>query len=297
MSSQITVSLPDGSQRQVPTGATAADLAAEIGAGLAKAAVIAEVNGEERDLTHELADGDVVAIVTANSDQGLYVIRHSTAHVLAQAVLGGITVLTGLSPLVVAAHFLLSMVLIAIAVALYERAREVALYERAREAADPAPAAPADAALLRTGLRWATTALAVAAAAVLVLGTLVTAAGPHAGDPGTVRLGLDIRLIAIAHADAVWLLVGLTVALVAVTWRHGPPRLRTAVRALLVIELLQGTLGYTQYALGVPAPLVAAHILGAAVLWATTVAVWVRARPGPVAAPTPVPAAAADAVP
>ena len=87
MSDQITVSLPDGSSRTLTTGATAGDLAADIGAGLAKAAVIAEVNGEERDLSHVLADGDEIAIVTSQSDQGLYVIRHSTAHVLAQAVL------------------------------------------------------------------------------------------------------------------------------------------------------------------------------------------------------------------
>ena len=84
---QITVSLPDGSSRALTTGATAGDLAADIGAGLAKAAVVAEVNGVERDLSHVLADGDEVAIVTASSEQGLYVIRHSTAHVLAQAVL------------------------------------------------------------------------------------------------------------------------------------------------------------------------------------------------------------------
>ncbi|MDZ7674145.1 MAG: threonine--tRNA ligase [Acidimicrobiales bacterium] len=84
---QITVSLPDGSSRALTAGATAGDLAADIGAGLAKAAVVAEVNGVERDLSHVLADGDEVAIVTKSSDQGLYVIRHSTAHVLAQAVL------------------------------------------------------------------------------------------------------------------------------------------------------------------------------------------------------------------
>ncbi|WP_436796242.1 threonine--tRNA ligase [Actinospongicola halichondriae] len=87
MSDQITVSLPDGSSRELTTGATAGDLAADIGTGLAKAAVIAEVNGVERDLSHPLEDGDVVSIVTTQSDQGLYVIRHSTAHVLAQAVL------------------------------------------------------------------------------------------------------------------------------------------------------------------------------------------------------------------
>ncbi|MFP5577872.1 MAG: threonine--tRNA ligase [Acidimicrobiia bacterium] len=87
MPHQIAVTLPDGSSRELPTGSTAGDLARSIARGLAKKAVIAEVNGVERDLSHQLADGDTVAIVTADSDQGLYVIRHSTAHVLAQAVL------------------------------------------------------------------------------------------------------------------------------------------------------------------------------------------------------------------
>lgn len=195
------------------------------------------------------------------------------AGVLAQALLGGVTVLTDLNPLVVAGHFLLSMVLIAIAVALWQRAREHA------GVAAPARAEDTVAEPVAAGLRWATTGLAAAAAAVLVLGTLVTASGPHAGDPGTPRLGLDIRTIAMAHADAVWLLVGLTVALVAVTWRHGPPELRTAARILLALELVQGTIGYTQYALGIPPGLVAVHIVGAAIVWATAVAVWVRARP------------------
>ncbi|HEY3141734.1 MAG TPA: threonine--tRNA ligase [Acidimicrobiales bacterium] len=84
---QILVTLPDGSQRELPVGTTAGDLAASIGSRLAKAAVIASVNGEERDLAAELHDGDTVGIVTAESDRGLYTIRHSTAHVLAQAVL------------------------------------------------------------------------------------------------------------------------------------------------------------------------------------------------------------------
>ncbi|HAS12696.1 MAG TPA: threonine--tRNA ligase [Acidimicrobiaceae bacterium] len=87
MPEQIAVTLPDGSSRELPTGSTAGDLARSIARGLAKKAVIAEVNDVERDLSHELVDGDRVAIVTADSDQGLYVIRHSTAHVLAQAVL------------------------------------------------------------------------------------------------------------------------------------------------------------------------------------------------------------------
>lgn len=85
--SDISIQLPDGSARPVATGTTVAGLAESIGRRLAKAAVIGVVNGVERDLTHELADGDVVEIVTAESERGLYTIRHSTAHVMAQAVL------------------------------------------------------------------------------------------------------------------------------------------------------------------------------------------------------------------
>src|SRR5882724_3158874 len=87
MSDPISVRLPDGSSREAAVGTTAGELAAGIGRGLAKAAVIATVNGTERDLDWVLADGDDVGIVTTTSDRGLYTIRHSTAHVLAQAVL------------------------------------------------------------------------------------------------------------------------------------------------------------------------------------------------------------------
>jgi threonyl-tRNA synthetase len=87
MADQRTIKLPDGSERQVDAGTTAGGLAELIGKRLAKDAVIAVVNGTERDLHHELDDGDEVAIVTASSERGLFTIRHSTAHVLAQAVL------------------------------------------------------------------------------------------------------------------------------------------------------------------------------------------------------------------
>ena len=82
----MNVTLPDGSPRQLPDGATAGDLAASIGRGLARAAVAAVVNGSQADLGAPLHDGDSVAILTADSDDGRYVLRHSTAHVLAQAV-------------------------------------------------------------------------------------------------------------------------------------------------------------------------------------------------------------------
>jgi threonyl-tRNA synthetase len=82
----ITIKLPDGSIRELPAGATAADLAASIGRRLAKAALVAVVDGHEVDLGAPLPDGSAVSIVTADSPEGRYVIRHSTAHLLAQAV-------------------------------------------------------------------------------------------------------------------------------------------------------------------------------------------------------------------
>src|SRR5215471_5722785 len=82
ISDPISITLPDGSEKSVPAGSSAGDLAATIGKKLAKAAVIANVNGTERDLVWPLADGDEVGIVTDQDDRGLYTIRHSTAHVL-----------------------------------------------------------------------------------------------------------------------------------------------------------------------------------------------------------------------
>ena len=85
--SAITVSLPDGSERELVQGSSGADLAAAIGPRLAADAVVAVVDGTERDLSAPLIDGASVEIVTASSNRGLHTIRHSTAHVLAQAVL------------------------------------------------------------------------------------------------------------------------------------------------------------------------------------------------------------------
>ncbi len=84
--SKITISLPDGSERELADDATALDLAAAIGSGLKKAAVAAIVDGKETDLTAPLRDGASVAIITTDTDEGRHVLRHSTAHVLAQAV-------------------------------------------------------------------------------------------------------------------------------------------------------------------------------------------------------------------
>lgn len=193
--------------------------------------------------------------------------------VLGQAVLGGITVLTDLNPLVVAGHFLVSMGLVAVAVVLYDRV----------SGAPPAEPVPP--------LRWLARVLVPVAAVVLVLGTLVTATGPHAGDPGTPRLGLDIRTMAVAHADAVWALVALTLATLLVARALGARRTARAAGVALVVELAQGGVGYLQYALGIPAELVSLHLLGASLVWIAALRVGLATSP--VADPTPTADAAA----
>ena len=82
----IAVILPDGTERQVPEGSTLADVASGIGSRLAKAALAGTVNGAEVDLNVPVSAGSSVSIITADSDAGRHVLRHSTAHVLAQAV-------------------------------------------------------------------------------------------------------------------------------------------------------------------------------------------------------------------
>jgi len=82
----MNIQLPDGSSRTLNEGATAFDLAADIGPGLARAVVAATVNGVERDLSHVLADGDTVSLITEKSPEGLEVIRHSASHLMAMAV-------------------------------------------------------------------------------------------------------------------------------------------------------------------------------------------------------------------
>jgi heme a synthase len=171
--------------------------------------------------------------------------------VVAQAVVGGITVLTDLAPAAVAAHFLVSMALVA--------ASTVLLLGLTR----PAPAASA-----RAEVRWLAAALAAVAAVVLVLGTVVTGSGPHSGDAERPsRFGFDPRSVSWLHADAVWLFLGLVLALVVVLRLvDAAPSARRWARALLVVTLLQGGIGYTQYLTGLPAALVAAHMLGASLL-------------------------------
>ncbi|SDX42713.1 cytochrome c oxidase assembly protein subunit 15 [Geodermatophilus africanus] len=179
----------------------------------------------------------------------------------AQALLGGVTVLTGLDPWTVAAHFLLSIVLIALATVLWLRSRE------------PGVGRP----LLRRPLALLVAGTAAVTGVVLVLGTLVTGSGPHSGDvdaddvPTGDRMGFDVELISRLHADAVFLLVGLTVALlVALYATDAPGRVKRAARDLLVVQLAQGVVGYVQYLTDLPVALVLLHMLGAVLVTAFT---------------------------
>jgi cytochrome c oxidase assembly protein subunit 15 len=173
--------------------------------------------------------------------------------IIGQGVLGGITVLTDLHPLPVAGHLLLSMVLIAGATSLYARRDEPHFKV-------PAPTKTISL-LSRSHL--------LISFIVLVLGTIVTGSGPHAGDEKAQRFGFDIRSVAILHADAVIFLMGLTIALlVAASVTHSTKK---AIYIFFAISLAQGGIGYAQYLTGIPELLVAIHLAGATIFW---IAAW-----------------------
>jgi heme a synthase len=179
----------------------------------------------------------------------------------AQALLGGVTVLTELNPWLVAAHFLVSAALVALTTTLWLRSRE------------PGVGQP----LLRRPLVLLTQGIAALTAAVVVVGTIVTGTGPHSGDvdeagvPTGDRIHFDPENLSQLHADLVFLLIGLTVALlVALAATDAPGRLRRAARDLLVVQLAQGLVGFVQYFTDLPIALVLVHMLGAVLIAAYT---------------------------
>lgn len=175
--------------------------------------------------------------------------------VLGQAVLGGITVLLGLHPATVAAHFLVSMGLVAAASYLW--------FARHESAEAPVPLVPP----LVTRLAWVTTGVG---GLVLFLGTLVTGSGPHSGDADEpARFGFDARTISWLHADVVMLFLGLVVATWLTARLTSTDAVRGPGRAWLVVfgvSLAQGVVGYVQYVTDLPEALVVAHMLGATLL-------------------------------
>jgi cytochrome c oxidase assembly protein subunit 15 len=199
------------------------------------------------------------------------------AYIPVQAVLGGITVLTKLNPWVVGLHFLASIGLIAVAYALWRRTAEG---DRSPRLLVPAP------------LRQLGALTAVAGIAVIAVGVVVTGSGPHAGDEHAKRTGLDPAAVAQAHADLVFLLIGLSVALVlALRATHAPAAAVRAAAVLVVVELAQGLIGFVQYFTHLPVVLVGVHLLGAALVWVGLLNVlWSMRSRDTEAAPAPEPA-------
>jgi heme a synthase len=209
--------------------------------------------------------------------------------VLAQIVLGGVTVLTDLSPPIVAAHFLLSMVLIANALLLHLRAGTDDHLAAADLTADhlaavdlTAPGRAPDRALrgpVDVRVRRITAGLVVLASVVLVTGTVVTGAGPHGGDENVRRLDLGLEAVARVHSLAVWLLVAATLFLVTrLRVNADQSDVRSGAALCLWVMGCQGAIGYLQYASDVPAGLVLTHVLGATLVWLSVVRLWFVAR-------------------
>jgi cytochrome c oxidase assembly protein subunit 15 len=175
--------------------------------------------------------------------------------IFGQGILGGITVLTGLHPATVAAHFLLSIVLIAGATSL--RAQRFASLEKQ----DTAP-------LVK---KIATAHIAVSFL-VLFLGTLVTGSGPHAGDATAPRFPFDLRTMAWLHADSVIALFGITFGLFVVQGASAHTKKR--LKIFVAIALSQGLIGYVQWYLDLPELIVGLHLVGSTLVWIAAWRVW-----------------------
>jgi len=188
----------------------------------------------------------------------------TAASIPAQAAWGGLTVLTDLNPWIVGLHFMVSIGIIAAAFGFW-RSTSV------RTWAEPLP----------VELRWLAGLVLTVTVGVLVIGTLVTGSGPHAGDQGAARNGLDPAQIAQVHADLVFLLCGLAAA----TWLAlRAVRAQTAASAaltLLGVLAAQGVIGFVQYFTHLEPILVGVHMLGASLVWIAALRLWWAVLPAP----------------
>ncbi len=212
----------------------------------------------------------VIAVVRARRRREvLFYAWLMPASTVVQAVIGGITVLTGLLWWTVAIHLLASMTMVWLAVLLYVKIGQ--------------PDAGSYVACVPAPLRRLTALSAVALAAVLVTGTMVTGAGPHAGDKSldrpVPRLQIEITTLVHMHSSLLVaylsLVIGLGFGLLAV---RAPRDVRTRLAVLVVLVAAQGLLGTIQFFTGVPAALVALHVAGAAACTAATAALWASMR-------------------
>ena len=205
------------------------------------------------------------------------------AWVVSNGLVGALVVWLHLAPVSVIGHFVLALGAIWSALVLHQRAGEDA----------PRPGRPRYAA---TGpFVLATRLLLAAAALVLLTGTLVTGSGPHAGDERADRLDLEIGSVVRVHGVSMVVFLALTVLVVRMAHRgDAAPRVVQRSHELLVVLVAQAALGYWQYFTGVPALLVAFHVLGAALVWIAVLRVWL-ALGAPPSAPGPAGAGDHDA--
>ena len=172
---------------------------------------------------------------------------------LGQVVLGGITVLTKLNPISVSAHFVLTLPLIAGALALRHRVLDRPVLQ------------------LQPMTRTVTKVVAALSFVVLLLGVVVTGTGPHAGDADAKRYPFNFEAVSILHADSVIALICLAIALYLVVKVSESAEVKKLfgrmILIFLAICLAQGAIGYLQYLTGLPELLVGAHLLGATLVW------------------------------
>ncbi|MGV9453437.1 COX15/CtaA family protein [Streptomyces sp. NPDC003635] len=201
--------------------------------------------------------------------------------VMGNAILGGIVVLVGLNPYTVAAHFLLSTALIAVATVMWQRTRE----------GDEAPRP-----LVGKSVQQLVRVMVVATVLLIAVGTVVTGAGPHAGDSSEVeRMPLDWENVSRLHAVLAWIVVTLTFALWFVLKAvDAPPGPLARTRDLFLVLLGQGVIGYVQYFTDLPEILVGAHMFGSCLVWIGTLRVLLALRERP-SAEVAVPGPAAEA--
>ncbi|MBI0293561.1 COX15/CtaA family protein [Streptomyces sp. PRKS01-29] len=198
--------------------------------------------------------------------------------VMGNAVVGGIVVLTGLNPYIVSSHFLLSSALLTVAVVVWQRARE----------GDAEPRG-----LVARPVRQLTWLMVGATLALILIGTVVTGSGPHAGDAREVhRIPLNWQEITQLHVDFVYIVLGLTVALwFTLRAVKAPAAQRRGVLELLVVLLAQGVVGYVQYFTHLPEVIVGIHMFGSCLVWIAALRVPLGQReraalPAAVPAPT-----------
>ena len=242
----------------VSTGHAAIEQINRLFTGVVSAAVIAAVLGS--------------IFVTPRRKTLIWLSSGLVAGVLAQVGLGAVVVLTGLNPWSNMAHFLVSLALVTTAVFLVEHAGATRVTGDFALSVQTLPTR-------RITKRFADLILGFCGLAI-ILGTLVTGAGPHAGDENAIRLTFDLRSITRVHSASVLLCVAATLIFVTQIRKNSSEwmRLKARLEIFLFVAVAQGGVGYLQYFSDVPAQLVAVHVALAVAVWISVLRLWIASR-------------------